>query len=911
MIHIKLHDRRPIAPGDPMGRDWVGYDPDVVTEELFDRNRGRWALGDRAEDESYALFSFTGDHMVKFVATIDGLEDVDGKRALVGHVLDQDDPVAKEWIGQPAPDSFRNPVTYVADFSTSQPDATFTAADSEIFERYIERKPWPAGVSDEDRTHFASIRSRLEEVALWTVGAYPGSTALRAYESRVNPNGFSPQDLWMCTYPAVAPHQSYALQIAAIIRADGAEICFCLGAGWAQISDSDRRRRAEDYLVSLKAALAAVPHEMASAVEADLGDDWKLRRRWRAAPEESEFDSLSEWLEFAASDDGAGASISRYLNRSQLEELGDGFPLLLRDLAGIVAPIMDTVSMDQDDDEGDEPPYTSFEKRLDAIAEPIFEAGRPGYAWGDVDELLAGELDLDGPSRCKKAGDSGRAANVLTESNDKTIALYLVFIGPLYTREAFLTAAADRIRRFPNVETVAVADHVGAHWRVRSIIERRGVGRAEDIRTSFPAVEDEDIILVDADFEAITEPPVAPEADPEIFESAMLASAADLEGLQDLTGDLRNFAHQTGLILDVTMAADYLAAILSSQLLFFAGPSGTGKSISARLLQDFFAKGGRSQVFEARRQWLSPDDFAGYYSVLADQFATTPDTEKLIEAHTASVTPVLEDQELSGPPIFLIEEINLSPPEGYLAPVVHGLSAVSAPSISWSLHSRAFGAVDPGSVIRLPETLRLGPYPRVLGTINVDSTAHAPARKVAARACVLLLEPHALDEAELIALGHGPPLDAGPTEESASRFLGDPMTALSAAGDEVSAQLRGALLSITGKLGDGVLVSRRDALRSLAYMAYYVRLQTATAPDPETVRLAAENAILHYVLPTLGADHFTVAMEALDAADLAPAPTSEDVFGGILGPRIERLKEMTSSSGLGFADSLDFWSALS
>lgn len=112
MIHIKLHDRRTIGPGDPMGREWVGYDSSLSDAELFEQNRGRWVLGARADREEYALFSYIGDHTVKFVAAIDGFEDVDRKRAIVGRVVGSGHPVARRWVGTPAPDRFRNPATY-------------------------------------------------------------------------------------------------------------------------------------------------------------------------------------------------------------------------------------------------------------------------------------------------------------------------------------------------------------------------------------------------------------------------------------------------------------------------------------------------------------------------------------------------------------------------------------------------------------------------------------------------------------------------------------------------------------------------------------------------------------------------------------------------------------------------------
>jgi hypothetical protein len=115
MLHIKLHDRRDIGPGDPMGRSWVGFDPTLSDDELFAQNRGRWVLGRRADREEYALFSYTGDHTVKFVAQIKGYAPTGNKRAICGHVLAPDHPVAQHWVGKPAPDNHRNPATYVVD----------------------------------------------------------------------------------------------------------------------------------------------------------------------------------------------------------------------------------------------------------------------------------------------------------------------------------------------------------------------------------------------------------------------------------------------------------------------------------------------------------------------------------------------------------------------------------------------------------------------------------------------------------------------------------------------------------------------------------------------------------------------------------------------------------------------------
>lgn len=115
MIHIKLHDRERARSGDPMGRDWWGYDPHVPLDALFARNRGTWHLGARADGERYAMFSYTGDHKIKLVAEIETIEQMGERRAIVGRVLPTGHPLSRRWLGAPAPDSSRNPVTYFED----------------------------------------------------------------------------------------------------------------------------------------------------------------------------------------------------------------------------------------------------------------------------------------------------------------------------------------------------------------------------------------------------------------------------------------------------------------------------------------------------------------------------------------------------------------------------------------------------------------------------------------------------------------------------------------------------------------------------------------------------------------------------------------------------------------------------
>jgi hypothetical protein len=116
VIHLKLSPARPADPGDPLGRDWVGWKPDQTPQQLYEHNRGNWYLSARASHERYTAFSSTVTEKIVAVVANEGVENVDGrKKAIVGRVLEPGDPVFDALIGQPMPDRHRNPVTYVAD----------------------------------------------------------------------------------------------------------------------------------------------------------------------------------------------------------------------------------------------------------------------------------------------------------------------------------------------------------------------------------------------------------------------------------------------------------------------------------------------------------------------------------------------------------------------------------------------------------------------------------------------------------------------------------------------------------------------------------------------------------------------------------------------------------------------------
>lgn len=580
---------------------------------------------------------------------------------------------------------------------------------------------------------------------------------------------------------------------------------------------------------------------------------------------------------------------------------------------------------DIQDEKPDEIKPSKFEIELSKAAHKVILGTKTGYAWNEVDKIVAKELEADGQgpvaTRCKKANNSGRAANVLTESNDKDIALYLVFCVGAYSAKSFRRVAVDRIRRFPKVVNVAIFMNEGTSedpfWSIAGLVHRSDQTLPSRLMKHFPTLTEDKIIEVQATAEGELSTPLADAmVEQSRFADLALGVKRPMERVPELPGLLSKLAAQRGLNIDQATVVDVLACALSSHLLLFAGPSGTGKSALARLLAEFFVPTESLAVVEARHGWLGPEDVAGYYSALTTEFAATTDTETFLLLHNEcqGLLNASEDAASVFSPILLVEEANMSVVEAYLAPITHGLSATSVPTINWALHNspkeHTFGVTE----VPIPQVLQFGPWPRVFATINVDSTSPAPARKVTGRGLVVLLEPR---EMELSAETAASILaSAGATENDIAsipeNILGNPAAVL----DTFTADDLGALLTHLNDLLGAIAEpsrfqpSRRDLNRAALYMCWYVRLcEKMTDVSPEQRgRWAAQNAFLHVFLPQMSAKEFNAAVTSLSlSSGLLAAAGGVDL--GVLQPRLVRLERARKAQI--FPDSVDFWASLS
>jgi hypothetical protein len=128
VINIRLSDRKTTDSGDPLGRDWYGFDPDATPEQLWVHNRGDWALDTkRIATERWAALNYRGrivlvaelkdpDHEI-----VTGIDAGRPKKALIGRVLAAGHSIHEALIGKQVvyPPRSRTAILYGPDPETA------------------------------------------------------------------------------------------------------------------------------------------------------------------------------------------------------------------------------------------------------------------------------------------------------------------------------------------------------------------------------------------------------------------------------------------------------------------------------------------------------------------------------------------------------------------------------------------------------------------------------------------------------------------------------------------------------------------------------------------------------------------------------------------------------------------------
>lgn len=185
---------------------------------------------------------------------------------------------------------------------------------------------------------------------------------------------------------------------------------------------------------------------------------------------------------------------------------------------------------------------------------------------------------------------------------------------------------------------------------------------------------------------------------------------------------------EAGVVLESGVVRDLHAGLNLNPRRHFAvlaGLSGTGKSLLARKYGEALVGGPdaaktRVEVVPVQPGWYDPGALLGYPNpVKPDEYVRTPFLNFVLRAV----------QEPTRPHVVILDEMNLSHPEQYMAPL---LSAMEGDERS-KLKLHAEGTELDGVAERIPYPANLF----IIGTINMDETTHGLSDKVLDRAFVL------------------------------------------------------------------------------------------------------------------------------------------------------------------------------
>jgi len=210
-------------------------------------------------------------------------------------------------------------------------------------------------------------------------------------------------------------------------------------------------------------------------------------------------------------------------------------------------------------------------------------------------------------------------------------------------------------------------------------------------------------------------PTVPPERNDPIIDEHFDAGAAVAQLTQQI--------EEAGFVFEPWQIAAYIAALKTKPFVILAGVTGTGKSTLPALVAQ--ATGGKSELIPVRPDWTDSSEVIGYTD-LSNKFrpgALLRVARQAMESANSYWTCVLD-------------ELNLARVEQYLAEVLSRIEQRTLNEGGGYASPRLIGAIESDqawATVTLPSNLAL------VGTVNMDESAHGFSRKVLDRAFTLEL----------------------------------------------------------------------------------------------------------------------------------------------------------------------------
>lgn len=570
---------------------------------------------------------------------------------------------------------------------------TFDKSDCALFSKY------PRGVnfnevSPEDKEHFRSIRTKLKQLSSEAAQLGSARVVMQSHTSVLNPNGRNPSDLWCCIYPQSAPNKSFSLQIATIISPQGCEICFCLGAGTAQVRDPAEIQKNSEAWEQLRSRLRLLTPELIRETDQNLSGKWQYRRQWRQAPNTKDFESFSDWISYAASNKGDGASISRNLSPEKLESIGEEFEQVFKEGVEIFMPLIEAVYGSSDQSERNDNLLEKYLRYLKALRvdkeDGVPRVYKPATILAILEAMDDGELRENRIFYDWLLPHFIGTMKVLGKSGDDKQAAAAFFH---LKGEPFWKLEPKQGENLPTR---------GEPAQIRKFVDHAHF--SEEFWS----------ILVDASNR---------EKIRETLMNHWFANTEDTKPFEydDASRTLIEDISRAGFNFEPWQVASYLVALRTKPFLILGGVSGTGKSQLPILAASF--TGAISELVPVRPDWTDSSDILGYVD-LNSGIRTGP---LLRIASEASRNP-------SQQYVCIIDEMNLARVEHYFAEVLSRIEesrATNSRDVRLFNHPLSKKEDQHWAEVCLPANLA------IVGTVNMDESTHGFSKKVIDRAFTL------------------------------------------------------------------------------------------------------------------------------------------------------------------------------
>ena len=218
----------------------------------------------------------------------------------------------------------------VDDLSALVANHSITGADVALIAASRSKKKY-VDLSDQERSAYARVSAALYELGQLVVAtlANPADYEVRTtagFNTKSGVRGGLPKDLWFSVCPKANIRDLAGMpQLFLIVSERGIEFGFGASVSPNDFSNAEAKQSVRAAASTIFRRLPFPNSTEASELrqKLELGKPWYYRKKHRLDPNQSDFESLDDWLGYLRSDDGvknAAGTISRYVLPDEVDE---------------------------------------------------------------------------------------------------------------------------------------------------------------------------------------------------------------------------------------------------------------------------------------------------------------------------------------------------------------------------------------------------------------------------------------------------------------------------------------------------------------------------------------------------------------------------------------------------------------